>query len=111
MEKFTCRRCGNCCRWPGAVKLEPGEAEAIAAFLQMSEIEFFDKHTCLTPDRRHLSLIEKSDGSCEYLTEDENGLACCAIEKVKPVQCRDFPEHWNFPNWKKACGAFADESI
>ena len=111
MEKFSCRRCGNCCRWPGAVKLEPGEAEQIAAFLGMSEIEFFDAHTRLTPDRRHLSLIEKTDGSCEYLTVGDDGLACCAIELAKPVQCRDFPEHWNFPDWQKLCGAFSDESI
>ena len=111
MEMFTCRRCGNCCRWPGAVKLEPGEAEQIAAFLGISEIEFFDAHTRLTPDRRHLSLIEKADGSCEYLTSTDDGLACCAIEAVKPVQCRDFPERWNFPDWQKLCGAFSDESI
>lgn len=108
---FTCRRCGNCCRWPGAVKLEPGEAEQIAAFLGISEIEFFDAHTRLTPDRRHLSLIEKADGSCEYLTSTDDGFACCAIEAVKPVQCRDFPERWNFPDWQKLCGAFSDESI
>ena len=93
------------------MKLEPGEAEQIAAFLGISEIEFFDAHTRLTPDRRHLSLIEKTDGSCEYLTVDDDGLACCAIELVKPVQCRDFPEHWNFPDWQKLCGAFSDESI
>lgn len=93
------------------MKLEPGEAEQIAAFLGISEIEFFDAHTRLTPDRRHLSLIEKTDGSCEYLTVGDDGLACCAIELVKPVQCRDFPEHWNFPDWQKLCGAFSDESI
>ena len=37
MKNFSCRRCGNCCRWPGAVKLAEGEAEAIAVFLNMSE--------------------------------------------------------------------------
>ena len=111
MKNFKCRRCGNCCRWPGAVKLAPGEAEAVAAFLKMNEEEFFASHTRLTPDRRHLSLIEKADGSCEFLTTDETGLACCAIEKVKPVQCREFPERWNFPDWQKHCGAFSDESI
>ena len=111
MKEFVYCRCGNCCRWPGAVKLASGEAEAIAAFLGMSEELFFDAHTRLTPDRRHLSLIEKTDGSCEFLTTDETGLACCAIEKVKPVQCREFPERWNFPDWQKLCGAFSDERV
>ena len=111
MKEFVCCRCGNCCRWPGAVILASGEAEAIAAFLGMSEEVFFDAHTRITPDRRHLSLIEKPDGSCEFLTTDETGLACCAIEKVKPVQCREFPERWNFPDWQKLCGAFSDERV
>ena len=26
---FECRRCGNCCRWPGAVKLLDEEVDAI----------------------------------------------------------------------------------
>ena len=75
----------------------------------MTEVEFFDLHTRLTPDRRHLSLIEKDDGSCEYLSVAGDGVACCGIESVKPVQCRDFPERWNFPDWQKLCGAFSDE--
>ena len=111
MKDFRCRRCGDCCRWPGAVKLLPGEAENIALFLGMPESDFFEHHTMLTPDRQHLSLIEKADGSCEFLTVQPDGLAACAIEKVKPEQCRAFPERWNFPDWQKLCGAFSDESI
>ena len=85
MKEFKCRRCGNCCRWPGAVKLEPGEAEKIAAFLNMPEMEFFDLHTRLTPDRRHLSLIEKTDGSCEYLTADGIGVPHCFTTRLGGV--------------------------
>jgi Fe-S-cluster containining protein len=111
VKEFVCRRCGNCCRWPGAVKLAAGEAEKIASFLGIPEEEFFDKHTRLTPDRRHLSLIENPDGSCEFLTVSGEGIACCVIDKVKPGQCREFPGRWNFPGWEKLCGAYADESI
>lgn len=103
MKKFVCSRCGNCCRWPGAVKLLDEEVDAIAAFLNMPVEEFLEKHTVITPDRRHLSLCEKPNGECEYLSIDENGLSCCLIEDVKPRQCRIFPEKWNFPGWEEKC--------
>ena len=58
-EKFSCKRCGACCRWEGAVKVEEDEVDAIAAFLNMSVEEFLEHHTRLTPDRQHLSLLEE----------------------------------------------------
>ena len=102
-EKFSCKRCGACCRWEGAVKVADDEVDAIAAFLNMSVDEFLEKHTRLTPDRKHLSLLEKSSGECEYLTTASDGLPGCAIESVKPRQCREFPAKWNFPGWQKLC--------
>ena len=111
MKSFVCRRCGNCCRWPGAVKLNPGEPEAIAAFLGIPAEDFFEHHTRITPDRMHLSLIETPEGACEFLGADDSGMARCFIERVKPAQCREFPERWNFPGWQKSCGAFADEDL
>ena len=101
---FVCKRCGTCCRWEGAVKVAPDEVDAIAAFLQIPVEEFLDKHTRLTPDRKHLSLLEKPSGECEYLIFTD-GMSSCAIEQVKPRQCRDFPEKWNFPGWQKLCGS------
>ena len=85
------------------MKLEAGEVDAIAAFLQMGVEEFLDRHTRLTPDRQHLSLLEKSNGECEYLTVAPDGMPGCAIEPVKPRQCRAFPDKWNFPGWQKLC--------
>ena len=99
-NSFICLRCGACCRWEGAVKLIGDEADRIAAFLGMSVEEFIDRHTTITPDRRHLSLLSKNDGSCEYL--GENG---CLINPVKPLQCREFPMKWNFPGWMEECAA------
>lgn len=29
----------------------------------------------------------------------------CRIQEVKPVQCRGFPNTWNFPGWEKECQA------
>jgi Fe-S-cluster containining protein len=97
---FVCLRCGACCRWEGAVKLIDDEPDKIAGFLNIPVEEFIDRHTTITPDRQHLSLLSKSDGSCEYL--GENG---CLINPVKPLQCREFPEKWNFPGWQLECAA------
>ena len=104
MKKFTCKLCGRCCRWPGAVKLENREPDEIAAYLGMSVGEFIGDHCELTMDRQHLSLCSKADGSCEYLSEDSK----CLIDPVKPRQCRDFPEKWNFPGWENECAGGKD---
>jgi Fe-S-cluster containining protein len=109
MKKFICRRCGNCCRWEGCVKVNDQEVDDIAAFLGFSSEDFIDKFTRLTPDRQHLSLLEKADGSCQWFSE-EGELPACLIDPVKPRQCRDFPIKWNFPDWQKKCrGVFEEE--
>ena len=97
---FVCLRCGACCRWEGAVKLIGDEPDKIAEFLNMSVEDFIGLHTTITPDRQHLSLLSKPDGSCEYL-----GDGGCLINPVKPLQCREFPEKWNFPGWQNECAA------
>lgn len=104
---FVCLKCGACCRWEGAVKLAGDEPDKIAEFLGMDVGEFIENHTCITPDRRHLSLLSKADGSCEFLSDEG-----CMINSVKPQQCRDFPEKWNFPGWQNECasGIMAKES-
>lgn len=101
MEPFRCRRCGNCCRWSGYVRLSETEIDVIAGFLGMSPGDFVERYTRLTADRSGLSLIEKADGACIFLTETRP--PACRIEAVKPRQCRDFPEKWNFPGWEKEC--------
>ena len=97
---FECLRCGACCRWEGAVKLVDDEVDKIASYLGMDVNDFIRDHTGITPDRQHLSLLSKSDGSCEYL--GKNG---CLINPVKPRQCREFPEKWNFPGWMDECAS------
>ena len=108
---FVCRRCGACCRWSGCVKLLPGELEAIAKFLGVSAEEFSAASTRLSPDRQCLSLDERPDGSCIFLDAAPDGLARCIVDPVKPRQCRDFPERWNFPGWQKECPGVFEESV
>jgi Fe-S-cluster containining protein len=98
--EYVCQRCTNCCKWPGVVKVEPDEIAAIAAFVGMKEEEFIEQHTRLRPDRRGLSLLEREDHSCAWLDGRD-----CALQAVKPRQCRAFPNGWNFPGWREMCEA------
>ncbi len=95
-----CQRCTACCRWPGQVRLPGEEITRLANFLGLEEPEFIQRYTRLTRDRLGLALLDKSDGACIFL-EGEN----CAVQSVKPQQCRDFPNLWNFPGFEKTCHA------
>lgn len=97
---FECQRCGNCCRWGGLVRITPEETDAIAEFLHMAPETFIAQYTILCPDRTGLSLSEKENGVCIFFDEEN---ISCIINPVKPVQCRNFPVHWNFPGWEKEC--------
>jgi Fe-S-cluster containining protein len=66
----------------------------------MSEHNFIQQFTRLRHDRRGLSLIEKTNGECIFLEGDS-----CSVQPVKPQQCRDFPNLWNFPGFEKICQA------
>ena len=100
MKNFECKRCGTCCKWPGYVRLLDGESREIADYLRMDLHFFTSNYTIVTEDRRNLSLTEKNDGSCIFFTDNPPN---CAINDVKPKQCRDFPLHWNFENWQEEC--------
>jgi uncharacterized protein len=97
---YECQRCTACCRWPGQVKLTEHDIAGLAGFKQMTEFEFIQNFTRLRADRRGLALLEKSNGECIFLEGND-----CAVQSVKPRQCRDFPNRWNFPGFEKVCQA------
>lgn len=97
---YECQRCTACCRWPGQVRLSDGEIAKLAGFKGLSEVAFIQEFTRLTDDRRGLALTEKPDGACIFLDGHD-----CAVQPVKPQQCRDFPNLWNFPGWDQICRA------
>ena len=99
---YQCDRCLACCKWPGDVKVEEEEVDAIAAFLGLDVDVFIQKFTRLRTNRSGLSLIEKENHECIML---ENG--GCKIQSVKPFQCKGFPNRWNFPGWQEVCKAKA----
>jgi uncharacterized protein len=93
-----CQRCTACCQWPGDVRVGDSEITAIARHLALSEVEFVERFTRLRLDRQGLSLIDKPGGECIFFDGRR-----CTIQPVKPQQCRDFPNLWNFPGFEKSC--------
>lgn len=98
---FACQRCGNCCRWPGDVRVSDDEIEVMAAFLNLPVEEFTARYTRLNANRTGLSIIEKANGECSFL----QGINTCQIQPVKPHQCKGFPNDWQFPGWREQCEA------
>jgi Fe-S-cluster containining protein len=76
------------------------EIVRLASFKGLSEHDFIQQFTRLRHDRRGLVLQEKPDGSCVFLDGND-----CSVQPVKPRQCLDFPNLWNFPGFEKVCHA------
>jgi Fe-S-cluster containining protein len=97
---LECQRCTACCRWPGEVRLTDAEITRLATFKGLSEDEFIQRFTRLRQDRQGLALQEKPNHECIFLDADD-----CTVQPVKPRQCKDFPNLWNFPGSEKICRA------
>jgi hypothetical protein len=97
---YECQRCTACCRWPGQVRLTDEEITRLAAFTGLGEFDFIQQFTRLRQYHGGLALREKPSGECIFLAGHD-----CAVNPVKPRQCRDFPNGWNFPGFEKVCRA------
>jgi hypothetical protein len=97
---YECQRCTTCCRWPGCVRLSAAEIAALAGCLGLDEREFIERYTQLASDRHGLVLKEQPGGACVFLDG-----ADCRVQPVKPKQCREFPNGWNFPGFETQCRA------
>ena len=82
------------------MRLGDGEVARLASFTGMTGVEFIQRFARISQDRRGLSLEEKPDGSCVFLEGN-----VCAVQPVKPQQCREFPNLWNFPGFEEHCRA------
>ena len=72
----------------------------MAAHLVMTEDEFIQQYTRLHSSRTALALEDKANGECIFLDGND-----CRVNPVKPQQCRNFPNLWNFPGFEKICRA------
>ena len=101
-EKFICRKCGNCCRGSGFVKVTPSDIRAIADYLGLTEQQFEDRYT--TPSLfEDYWLAEKPNRDCIFLEDN-----LCKIHPVKPEQCRAFPFSWVNRDTMETCPALKD---
>jgi Fe-S-cluster containining protein len=66
----------------------------------ITEYAFIQAFKRLRADRRGLALQEKPNGECIFL-EGKN----CAVQEVKPRQCREFPNGWRFDGFEEQCRA------
>ena len=82
------------------MRLTEAEITRLAAFKGMSEFDFIQEFTRLRQDKQGLALKDKPNGECIFLSGND-----CSVQAVKPQQCRDFPNLWNFPGFEKVCHA------
>jgi len=72
------------------VLLKPWDITNLAGALGMSEGDFIRHHTILAANRAQLSLAEKPDGTCCFLSDNNS----CLVYAARPQQCMDFPLGW-----------------
>ena len=84
--KFSCQRCGKCCKGPGGyVWITEEEAEILAKEIGITKEIFYKKY--LRRVNNKLSLIDNYNGDCIFM--DEEGR--CKYYKQRPSQCKTFP--------------------
>lgn len=72
----------------------------MARHLGLTESDFIQSFTRLNADRSGLALQDKENGECIFLDGND-----CRVNPVKPQQCRNFPNLWNFPGFEEVCRA------
>ena len=102
--KFKCTQCGDCCTGaPGFVWVNQEEIAAIAATIDMSNIDEFEEQYVRTVGARK-SLKEFSNGDCVFFDNKNRG---CRVYGARPRQCRTWP-FWDSnlktpESWQQTC--------
>jgi Fe-S-cluster containining protein len=121
LTDFVCHRCGNCCRGEGVVRVDDAKLGEIATYLKLTLVETQERYLKLSPSAQRtqrftglkpetistmqgrplLELYRQDDGWFHLKSQPVPELDCiflvdnlCAIQPVKPQQCRTFPFEW-----------------
>jgi Fe-S-cluster containining protein len=91
--RFSCTQCGNCCSGPpGFVWFNDDEADAMAAFLKLSKLDFIRQYARKLYGKWSLKETRTPQGmDCVFLRRDPQGKALCSIYEVRPIQCQTWP--------------------
>lgn len=85
MKAFECKQCGTCCYGEGGIRLDEGEAGAIAGFLGIPLERFFSDY-CETRNGR-VYIRCGDDGFCIFYDRERQ----CLIHPVNPRVCSLWP--------------------
>ncbi len=83
-SEFNCLECGDCCRTPGYVYINPDELKKISEFLKMSIPRF--KKDYVVREGERIRFSEGYSDPCLFLEKGR-----CSIYPVRPKQCTSFP--------------------
>ena len=88
---FQCAGCGRCCSGPeeGYVWMMSQEIAAAAEQLGVTVEHFIATYTRRVGGR--ISLIEKPNRDCIFLSEAADGTRQCRIYNIRPTQCQTWP--------------------
>ncbi|MFH1277577.1 MAG: YkgJ family cysteine cluster protein [Candidatus Eisenbacteria bacterium] len=81
--RFSCTRCGRCCREPGWVRFTPAEQRPAARALGIPVARFRETHG---HDEDGTWIRVTRPKPCPFLGEEG-----CSIYEARPEQCRTWP--------------------
>jgi Fe-S-cluster containining protein len=87
--KFTCTRCGECCKGPapGYVEVDEAQIARLAEHLELAPEAFSRRYVRWVSNLGVYSLTEKRNGDCVFWSDDQG----CTVYEARPTQCRTFP--------------------
>ena len=102
--RFECSECGDCCTGaPGYVWVNHEEIEQLAAQLQMTDVDEFERQYVRKVGIRK-SLVEFPNGDCVFFDNEQRN---CQVYQARPRQCRTWP-FWDSnlrspADWERTC--------